>query len=249
MGAKGEWFADFFDATYGKILAGTFDDARTLEQARAAKRLLRVRKPMRVLDIACGIGRLTIPLAGMGLSMTGVDLVAGYVRRARRAARRRGLDVRFLCRDMREIDFDGEFDAALSYFTSIGYFGNEENLRFCRKALAALKPGGRFLIETINRSWLLAHFRPRGEQTASGIRVTSRNRYDEATRRVESDWTFHLPAGRQRRHISLRVYNSAEMRAMLRAAGFRGIRFHASPPVGRFSRHSKRLIAVAERPR
>jgi SAM-dependent methyltransferase len=249
MARKKEWFERFFDATYGKVLAGTFDEARTLEQARLVKRLLGLRRGARVLDVPCGHARLTIPLAEMGLAMTGVDLAAGYLRRGRREAHRRGLKVRFLCRDMREIDFDGEFDAAFNFFGSIGYFADAENLLFCRRVLAALRPGGRFLVEGLNKSWLLRHFKPHQEQAFAGIRVTHRSRWLRRSGRVESDWTFHLPGGPRRRRISMRVYDGSEMRAMLRAAGFGDIRLHGWPPLGRFSRHSRRFLAVARRPR
>ncbi len=248
MPPKRDWFETFFDATYGKVLAGQFDESRSREHARIVKRLLGVRKGARVLDVPCGVGRLTIPLAEMGLAMTGVDFAAGYLQRARREARRRGLAIRFVCRDMREIAFDAEFDAAFNFFGSIGYFADAGNVRFCRRAWAALRPGGRFLVEGMNRSWLLSHFRPDHEHQIGGVRVTIRNRFDERTGRVEADWTFHRKAGRRRRRISMRIYNGAEMRAMLREAGFRDVRLFGYPPLGRFSRHSRRLLAVARRP-
>ena len=46
----------------------------------------------------------------------------------------------------------------------------------------------------------------------------------------------------------MRIYNGAEMRAMLREAGFREVRLFGYPPLGRFSRHSRRLLGVARRP-
>ena len=248
MSREAEWFEGFFDATYGEVLAGSFDDEGTAEQARIVRRLLGARRGARVLDVPCGIGRLTVPLAEGGLRMTGVDFAAGYLRRGRREARRRGLDIRFVRRDMREIDFDGEFDAAFNWFGSIGYFGDADNVGFCRRVFEALRPGGGFLVEGINKSWLLGHFKARHEHTFAGIRVTHENRWLARAGRVESDWTFHLPTGPDRRHISMRIYNGADMRALLRAAGFVDIRLHGWPPLGRFTRHSRRLIAVARRP-
>jgi len=248
MARKAEWFDGFFDATYGKVLAGTFDEERSIEQARVVRRLLGVRKGAKVLDVPCGIGRLTIPLAEMGLAMTGVDFAAGYLRRGRREARKRGLDVRFVCRDMRESDFHEEFDAAFNYFGSIGYFREAENVAFCRRVLHALRPGGRFLVEGMNRSWLLSHFVSRKDGTYGGIAITHENRWDAAAERVESDWTFHLPAGDVKHHISMCVYNGAGIRRLLRAAGFRDIRLHGWSPLKRFTRHSRRFLAVATRP-
>ena len=133
--------------------------------------MLKKRKGMKVLDIPCGMGRLTIPVAKMGLALTGVDLTESYIRRARREARKQGVDARFVCRDMRKIEFEEEFDAAFNWFTSIGYFNDAEEPAFCSRVLRALKPGGRFLVETMNKSWLLAHFLSRSGETIGGGRL------------------------------------------------------------------------------
>lgn len=243
-----EWFRSFFDGLYARVLSRQFESARTLDQARTVKRLLRLRKGQSVLYIPCGMGRLTTPLAEAGLRMTSVDLTAAYLRRARRRARRDGLDIRWVQSDMRDIAFDGEFDAAFNWFTSFGYFSDDETLAFCRRVLHALKPGGRFLIETMNKSWLLAHWRSRAEETIGGVRILHGNRWDEKASRVHSTWTLLRGEERERHHIAIRLFDGREMRALLRAAGFVDVRLFANPPTCPFTRHSRRLIAVARRP-
>jgi len=243
-----EWFQTFFTGLYSQVLPGQFNSARTLAQVRTVKRLLKLRKGRRVLDVPCGMGRLTIPMARAGLVMTGVDLTASYLRRGRRRARQDGLDIRFVHADMRDLDFDGEFDAAFNWFGSFGYFSDAGNLAFARKVLRALRPGGRFLVEGINKSWLLAHFRPRDEQTIRGVRIVHRNTWDARTGRVLSTWTFQRGNVTERRRISMRIFNGADMRCLLRAAGFRDIQCFGYAPIGRFTRHSRRFIAVARRP-
>jgi cyclopropane fatty-acyl-phospholipid synthase-like methyltransferase len=213
------------------------------------KRLLRVQKGARVLDVPCGMGRITLPLAQMGLVMTGVDLTESYLARARRLAKRAGLDVRFIHSDMRTIDFDGEFDAAFNWFGSFGYFSDAGNLAFCRRVLRALKPGGRFLIEGVNKSWMLRHFRPEIEHSFGGVHITIRNRWHEPTSRVRSTWIFRRGKASEKHRIVMRIFNGGEMRELLQEAGFRDVRLYRSRPLGRFTRHSQRLIAVAVRPR
>lgn len=244
-----EWFETFFDGLYTKVLSKVFDSPQTLEQARMVKRLLGVRKGQRVLDVPCGKGRLTIPLAQMGLEMTGVDLTAAYLRKARRLAQRAGVAVRFVRSDMRSIDFDGEFHAAFNWFGSFGYFSDEDNLECLRRAFRALRPGGRFLVEGINKSWLLAHFRARAEQILGGVHIVYEHRWDAKTSCVSSTWTMSKGGKTERHHVRMRIFNGAEMRALLRTAGFRDVMLHPLPPVGRFTRHSLRFIAVARRPK
>ena len=133
MGGKKEWFEEFFDGMYLRYLSHQWPRERTLAQAKMIRRLLGARRGARVLDVACGYGRLTLPLAGTGLTMTGVDLAEGYVRRAKRDARREGAEARFVCGDMRAMEFDAEFDGAFCWFTSFGYFGDRENLETLKR--------------------------------------------------------------------------------------------------------------------
>ena len=245
-----QWFHRFFAGLYGDVLAEQFDPSRSVKQAGMVKRLLRVRKGQKVLDVPCGQGRLTIPLARMGLQMTGVDLTAGFIGKARRLTRREGLDARYIVKDMRVIGFDSEFDAALNFFTSIGYASDADDEEFCRRVYRALKPGGRFLVETINKSWILNHYRTEKRiVTIGGVRVTELGHWDARTSRNHSTWVFEKGRRRERHHLVLRLFDGADMRRLLRAAGFRDIRLYGYPPLARLTRHSKRLIAIGTKPK
>ena len=257
MKAAGGWFESFFGGLYGRVLAKTFDPARTRRQAILIRRLLGLRKGQRVLDIPCGVGRLTIPLARMGLEMTGVDLTGVFLRRARREARSNGARIRFLQADMRRIGFDAEFDAAFNWFTSIGYFTDAEELDFCRRVLRCLRPGGRFLVETMNKTWLLPRFVRQVRGKVGDVEISHRNRWDPATSRTADVWTLRRGRTVERKRISLRLYSGPELRGLLAAAGFRDIRLYGGrslggkgrpATVGRLTRHSPRVIAVARRP-
>ncbi|HOX06519.1 MAG TPA: class I SAM-dependent methyltransferase [Planctomycetota bacterium] len=248
MGKKREWYEKFFDGLYGRVLSSQFERAKSLEQARVIKRLLGVRRGQRVLDVPCGQGRITLPLARMGLAMTGVDRTGAYVAKARMLAGRGRLKARFLQGDMRAIAFDREFDAVFNWFGSFGYFSDADNLRFCRRVLAALKPGGRFLVEGMNKSWVLVHFRPSIETRVGGVLATQRNRLRPGDKRIRSIWTLRRGRRTERHIVSMRVFTGTELRGFLRSAGFGEVRLHG-PGGGRFTRHSQRLIAVASKPR
>ena len=242
------WYERFFDGLYQQVLPATFTEAQTRKQLAIVRRLLRLRKGSRVLDIPCGMGRLTIPLARVGLKMTGVELSDSYVRQARRAARGLGPAIRFVKADMRRIDFDGEFDAAFNWFGSFGYFSDADNLRFAGRVLAALRPGGRFLVEGLNKSWVRTHFAPTDEEVVGGVRIKRRRRWNKAQTRMLDTWTFSKGTATERHTISIRMFNGGELRSLLRAAGFREIELFGYPPVARLTRHSHRLIALATRP-
>jgi SAM-dependent methyltransferase len=243
------WHEAFFEGLYGRVLGGQFDQETSREQARLVRRLLGVRRGAKVLDIPCGQGRLTVPLAAMGLEMTGLDRTAAFLRKARRLARREGVSARFVCGDMRSITFDGEFDAALNWFSSWGYFSDAENAAVLERIRSALRPGGRFLIDTLNKSWLVTNFRPVFHHRFGGVAVEIHNRWHPEVDRMISEWTFRRGRTVEHHRVNVRLLNGAEMRQALRQAGFRDITLYGGPPPGPLTRHARRLMAVARRPR
>jgi SAM-dependent methyltransferase len=190
----------------------------------------------------------------MGLAMTGVDLTGGFIRRAKAAARRLPLRqrkmLRFIRQDMRRIDFDGEFDAAINWFSSFGYFTDRENLAYCRRVLKSLKPGGQFLVEVLNKSYMLRHLHSGYEQTINGVRIANKPKWDAHTGRMRDTWTMSRGGRTEIRRLSMRVYTGGEMRELLRSAGFTNIRLwgHSRKGAQRMTRHARRFIVVGWRP-
>ena len=244
-----EWYETFFDGLYGRVLGSERHEDKARSDTRTIRRVLKLRKGRRVLDCPCGLGRITLQLARKGLDVTGADLTDAYIRRARRRARAEGLDVNFVRCDMRELPFESEFDAVVNWFTSFGYFDDAGDLAAARAAFVALRPGGKFLIDMMNKSWLLAHFDGRRrEELLNGVRITNRPRWDARSGCVRDTWAMSKRGRTARTTIRLRLYDGAEIRDLLRKSGFGEIRLFGRPPLGRFTRHSRRMIAVAVKP-
>ena len=179
-----------------------------------------------------------------------MDLCGPYLRRARRRAKTESLAIRLLQMDMRDIKFEKEFNAAFNWFGSFGYFSDADDLAFAKRVYQALKPGGRFLINDLNKSWFfgLSHL-SRGTETRAGVTIEVRYRRNRRTNRVHYYWTLSRGGKTEAHHIVHRLYNGREIRSLLRAAGFRDIKLYGNPPFGKFTRHSREFIAVASRPR
>ena len=96
-----------------------------------------------MLDVGCGYGRHAMELAARGFHVVGLDLSTPLLVRGGEEANRRGLEINFVRGDMRELDFDAQFDAAYCLFSTFGYFDDETNKRTAANIARALKPGGR----------------------------------------------------------------------------------------------------------
>jgi SAM-dependent methyltransferase len=129
---------------------------------------------------------------------------------------------------MRRLEAVEEYDAALCFFGSFGYFADDENLDFLRRIARALRPGGRLLLDTHVTESLYPKFRERDwswMRQEPPVRVVEERRMDIDSGRVESVWTFLTPEGITSRSLSIRVYGLRELRTVLRSAGFSA--FHA----------------------
>ncbi len=113
MSRDPHWFepvADHLGEAYLRysFTRGTEQEVDTLVDA------LGLEPGSRVLDVGCGPGRHSLALAGRGVDVVGVDISETFVTLASVTALDRGLDLEFSVADARELEFEAEFDAAIS---------------------------------------------------------------------------------------------------------------------------------------
>ncbi len=106
----------------------------------------------RVLDLACGYGRLTIPLAEHGCLMTGADICPGMVAAARRNARAAHRRIRFVVASMLSLPFsDGAFDKVLCLWSSfIHLLRRVDQVRALAEIVRVLAKGGLAVVDVNN---------------------------------------------------------------------------------------------------
>lgn len=100
--------------------------------------------PGSIIDLGCGTGNLTLPLAEAGYSLVGVDQSRAMIAEAQGKAAERRLEIPFYVADLREFSLPGRaFEIALSCCDVLNYLTEEDSLR---KAFARvhqlLAPGG-----------------------------------------------------------------------------------------------------------
>ena len=153
------WYVDFFGSDYQEAYGHIFTKERTEKEVLFVERTLGLSSNSRLLDLCCGQGRHSVLLASHGLKVTGQDLSREYLEQAGRSAKEQGVHLDLLCKDMRDIPFKDHFDAVINMFSAFGYLeSDEENLKVLKAVREALKPGGRVLLDMINREWVVSNY-------------------------------------------------------------------------------------------
>ncbi|HVV52942.1 MAG TPA: class I SAM-dependent methyltransferase, partial [Polyangia bacterium] len=243
------WFEEVFDEDYLRTLPFMRAD-QTLREVEFVSEALNVPSGSEILDVGCGYGRHAIELVQRGYNVTGLDLSLPLLIRAADEAQRRALSVNFVHADMREMAFEKQFDGAYSMLTSFGYFDEETNLRVAERIGRALKPGKRFLLDIVNRDYVVADLPVRVWWEGTGCVVLEEVDFNFHTSRINTHRSIVFEDGRQlEQELSVRAYSLHEIGRLLRQAGFRVIDVSGGLATRGdfFGSASRSLLIVAEK--
>jgi SAM-dependent methyltransferase len=248
--ARGKpWFVDLFDEDYLRTLPFLTPQA-TQAEAEFVIDAMGLTPGAQVLDVGCGYGRHAMELAARGFHVVGLDMSTPLLVRGGEEAHRRGLTINFVRGDMRELDFEAQFNGAYCLFSTFGYFDDETNKKTVSNIARALKPGGRVLIEILNRDYVIADLPTRVWWEGEGCVVLEEVELNYFSSRIQVNRSVVFDDGRQlEQEISVRAYSLHEVGKLLHAAGFRVLEVSGAYHTrGRFfGNQSRHIIVLAER--
>ena len=173
-----------------------------------------------ILDVACGAGRHSIPLARHGYAVTGVDLSTTFLNKARERAEVEDVSIEWHRGDMRELPWHERFDGALCFGNSFGYCDREGTCAFVHSLAAALKPGAAFVLETgAMAESLLPALQTRRWMEVGDILFFSSATYDSSASRLDVEYSFVRGSERQTRTAHTWIYTIGEVRELFAGAG------------------------------
>lgn len=185
-----------------------------------------------VLELACGSGRLTIPLANGGVNITGMDISEAMLNLAKLKASKSRVNIRFIQGDMSSFDLGEKFKFILIPAQSLSHLHTRAEIENCFASVRRhLAGAGRFLIELFNSSVrLLARETDRRypvdqyEDPQGGFQVfvTEEVRYDAASQVNHIRWFFRDEGSNKETVLSfeMRQFFPQEIDALLGYNGF-----------------------------
>ncbi len=184
-----------------------------------------------MLELACGTGRLTIPLAEAGIKIVGIDNSPAMLAVAREKAAQVGAQPIFVEADIRAFMLDEKFDVIFLPNNSLGHLHTLSDIQGCLVSTKRhLNAKGRFVVHMFNPSLALLT-RPSNEEYPiaeydapdghGNVTVTQTAWYDAATQISRAVWRYRRNGVLlSERELDMRIFFPQELDALLTLAGF-----------------------------
>jgi ubiquinone/menaquinone biosynthesis C-methylase UbiE len=247
-----DYVSFYSDAQRYDLVMGVYASADLLKFYR--QQVARYGEP--VLELACGSGRLTIPLANEGVNITGMDLSEEMLNLAKLKASNSRASIRFLQGDMRSFDLEEKFKFIFIPAQSLSHLHTREEIEDCFSCVRRhLADEGRFLIELFNSSVKLlaresGHRYTVGEyedpKEGSQVFVTAEVRYDAASQVNHIRWFFRDEGNQQETVLSfeMRQFFPQEIDALLWYNGFLIEHKYGTYDEGQFSSDAPKQLII-----
>lgn len=200
-----------------------------------------------VLDLACGTGNATVPLAAQGLEIEGLDASPAMLARAR--AKLPG--VRFVEGDVRTFDTGRRYALIVSVFDSLNNLLTEDDfLAMLARVRAHLRPGGQLAFDCNTREGLTRLWDgDTVEGWADDVYYRWEHAYDPDTDLARVDAFCDGPEGPFTETHFERPYDPADLKRLLTTAGFVDVAVLRYPEADAAPEDEPRVWAFATAPR
>jgi len=211
-----------------------------------------------VLDLACGTGRITLPLAASGAEATGGDLSEKMLELARKTAREQGLAARFERLDMRAFDLAGQrFDRVTIVANSLLHLHSDDDFAgFFASVRRHLAPDGALSFDVFVPNLTLLSRDPETRhavgtfehQSLGPVTLEETIRYDPIAQVSHNDWYWSRPGAADFSHmrLELRQIFPAELPVLLARHGFRLVERFGDFDQSPLTEKSRRQVCIAE---
>jgi SAM-dependent methyltransferase len=243
------WWEEMFDDDFLRSIKQPTAKQIEAEVAFIDDRL-GLRQDALILDLACGDGRHSIGLTRRGYKVIGFDLSLAMMARAQEEAEAARQKINFLHGDMKEMNFENQFDGVYFWGMSFGYFDEEKNFAVVQRIHRALRPGGVLLLDVCNRDFIAPRQPNMVWFEGDGCICMDESLLDSLTSRLKVKRTLMLEDGRTRElDFSIRLYGLHELGKVLHDAGFKVLEVSGQieTPGVFFGSESPRCIVLAER--
>ena len=246
-----DWFeSENFWTQYAPIM---FDDARWAEAptvAQYVKDIAGLGEGDKILDAGCGLGRISVELAALGLDVTGVDIIQSELDAARESAEAEGVPLALINHDLRSFQAREQFDCAINLYTSFGYCATiEEDMKILKNIADSVKTGGTLIMECTSRETAIMYFTAGEEFERAGYKVVTHFEVVGAWEGLRSQWTLYPLESKQAiDHTFIqRLYPATFLRDKLIDFGYSKVNIYGDFDKSPYNEHARTMLIIGKK--
>ena len=237
--------------------ANIYDGLNTfLSDLQFYKKWLPKNKEAEILELCCGTGRLTIPIAKDGYSICGVDYTPSMLEQAKMKAIEAELVIDFIEADIRMLDLQEKFDLIFIPFNSIHHlYKNEDLFKVFNVVKNHLKDGGLFLLDCFNPNiqYIVEGEKEQKEIAAyttddgREVLIKQRMRYENKTQINRIEWHYFINGKfNSIQNLDMRMFFPQELDSYLKWNGFNIIHKYGGFEEEAFKDNSEKQVFVCQ---
>ena len=222
------WYESFFSGINCEMWEGAIPEDLSIKEADYLIGVMGIKTGAEILDVPCGYGRLSVPLAKRGFHITGLDISKQFLTELVRKVEEERLSIRTIWGNILTLDITGVYDGAYCMGNSFGYFDITGMNQFVKKVAACLKPGARFIINSgMVAESILAHMPLEKTYVLGDLTMQINNEYILEDSCLVPHLTYTKNGISETHHFKHYVYTIGEIKRLLASYELELIALHS----------------------
>lgn len=242
------WWRPTFGKTYLSAFEPLLKEAQTREDVSWIVRILKLPKSASILDIPCGAGRHCFEFAKLHYNVIGIDFSDVLLSEAKKRARIKKMNLKFLKGDMRNLRIHQHFDAIVNLGNSFGYFTDLDNEKVIKNFSRLLNPSGLLILDLPNTAGMMRRLEAKSKmKTKGGYILSEETLFDPLKMVINLRWTVFQNNKKIILNGMLRLYTFPEIKKILEVNNLRVKKVFGSFSDESYSIDTPRMIILAQK--
>jgi SAM-dependent methyltransferase len=239
----------FFEGAYKEIWKLFIPEGLTIAENNYIPEECGLQPGDKVLDLMCGYGRNTLGLARKGFTITAIDNCKEYIAEINETVAAENLPVTCLEADVLEANYATTFDAAICLGNSFSFFDAADTVRLIANTARHLKPGGKFIIQTMMIKEIVElSFKEDSSGKIGDYTMATHCEWLHDPERIETTYTMQHNDGPEEVRDSIDyIFTYDELCALIQQAGLEVVKVYAIPGRKEYTVGEPRAYFVAQK--
>jgi len=240
-----DWFKYWFNSHQYFLIYKNRNEEEARQFFNLIERNIPLQRQWRILDFCCGYGRLAKIFSREGYNITGIDLSEFFINEAKKMFREENLQGEFKICDVRNFKEKDAYELGINFFTSFGYFSEEENLLTFKNLCESIVKNGWVVIDYFNPDFVINNLveKEKFEFESSEILIERKIENERVNKIIVIKTNDRV----EKYFESIRIYELDDFKNMFERNGFTTVKVFGDYAGNSFDSNSPRMIIFSQK--